>query len=100
MLTIVGGDYEHTLDLAADDAGLLYQTAKLPPVWAGVRDGKPFDAVEFSLANLMMMHDRGSGFLFALPIFPSVCATLFRIVGDGSSSNVVSAGTASAAASP
>lgn len=71
MLTIIGGDYEHTLGLGADDEGLTYQTAKLPPVWAGVRDGKPFDAVEFSLANLMMMRDRGADFLTALPIFPS-----------------------------
>jgi len=71
MITVHGGDYEHTLDLGRDGERVTYDASGLTALWGGIRNGAAFDVAEFSLANLMMMRDRGVDHLWALPIFPS-----------------------------
>ena len=72
-MIVYGGDYEHTLEVSSvrDGIDLHYQVAGLAELFAKILQRQDFDACEFSLANYIMMRDRGMDWLTAVPIFPS-----------------------------
>ena len=69
---VTGGDYEHTLDLAGIRGGIdiRYTTAPLREVFVRMLNGRSYEACEFSLANYLMLRDRGADWLHAIPVFP------------------------------
>jgi 4,5-dihydroxyphthalate decarboxylase len=68
---IIGGDYEFTLGLAGRFAGgaLRYNPAGTQVSFGTILQKKPFQACEFSLANYLMMRDRGADWMIATPVF-------------------------------
>ncbi len=68
---IIGGDYEFTLGLGGSFAGgdLRYNPAGAMVSFATILQKKPFQACEFSLANYLMMRDRGADWMIATPVF-------------------------------
>ena len=69
---IVGGDYEHTLGVGGvwRNIEIRYRTATLAPVFFKMLRERCYEVCEFSLANYLMLRDRGEDWLQALPIFP------------------------------
>lgn len=71
-IKLVGGDHEHTLGMSQTRAGITirYTTAQLMPVFEKMIAERAYEACEFSMANYIMLKDRGADWLFALPVFP------------------------------
>lgn len=69
---VTGGDYEHTLELAGIQGGvdIRYHTAPLREVFVRMLGERCYEACEFSLANYLMLKDRGADWLHAIPVFP------------------------------
>jgi 4,5-dihydroxyphthalate decarboxylase len=69
---LYGGDYEHTLDMSGERHGLAidYNIAPLLEIFEGMLNDKAYEACEFSLANYIMLKDRGADWIHAVPIFP------------------------------
>lgn len=69
---VVGGDYEHTLGISGirRNIEIRYSTATLAPVFFKMLRERCYEVCEFSLANYLMLRDRGEDWLQALPIFP------------------------------
>lgn len=75
-MIVMGGDYEHTLGLAADApecGGIIYQPSVITDLYRMILGRGAFEASEFSLANHAMYKDRGDNWLTAIPAFPSRC---------------------------
>lgn len=72
-MIIHGGDYEHTLAVTSRQRGigLEYRPTPIPQLFPKVLQRQPFDVCEFSLANYLMMRDRGADWLTAIPVFPN-----------------------------
>lgn len=72
VVEITGGDYEHTLGLAGvrDDIDIRYATAPLREVFVNMLNERCYEVCEFSLANYIMLKDRGADWLHAIPVFP------------------------------
>ena len=71
-IEVTGGDYEHTLGLAGirDGIDIRYTTALLREVFIKMLNERCYEACEFSLSNYLMLKDRGSDWLHAIPAFP------------------------------
>ena len=71
-IEVYGADHEHTLDLfpAGDDPPLIYKTASMMTVFARMLGERAYEVCEFSLANYIMLKDRGADWLHAIPVFP------------------------------
>jgi len=72
-IVVRGGDYEHTLGIAGEYAGvrLGYETMRLTDIFHGMLERRAFEACEFSLANYIVLRARGEDWLSALPVFPN-----------------------------
>lgn len=72
-MIIHGGDYEHTLTVTSlqRGIGLEYRPTPIPQLFPKVLQRQPFDVCEFSLANYLMMRNRGVDWLTAVPVFPN-----------------------------
>jgi 4,5-dihydroxyphthalate decarboxylase len=72
QVNVVGGDYEHTLGLESTRSNIefRYSSAPLASVFFKMLRERCYEACEFSLANYLMLHDRGEDWLQAVPIFP------------------------------
>ena len=70
-IEIIGGDYEFTLGLGGKHHGidLRYNPAGTPVSFGTILQHKPFQVCEFSLANYLMMRDRGADWMVATPVF-------------------------------
>ena len=70
-IEIIGGDYEFTLGLSGTHNGvaLRYNPAGVQVSFGTILQHKPFQACEFSLANYLMMRDRGADWMVATPVF-------------------------------
>ena len=68
-IIVQGGDYEHVAGFGA--AGIGYQVSPLAALSRTVLGGAAFDVAEYSLANFLMLKDRGDTALAAIPVFPS-----------------------------
>jgi 4,5-dihydroxyphthalate decarboxylase len=70
---IIGGDYEFTLELGGSYASgalnIRYNPAGVQASFGAILQKKPFQACEFSLANFLMMRDRGADWMVATPVF-------------------------------
>jgi 4,5-dihydroxyphthalate decarboxylase len=71
-IELVGGDHEHTLGMSQERHGIRinYTTAQLMPVFERMISERAYQACEFSLANYIMLKDRGADWLSAIPVFP------------------------------
>jgi len=71
-IDVVGGDHEHTLGMSQTRDGITirYSTEPLMPVFERMIAERAYEACEFSMANYIMLKDRGADWLFALPVFP------------------------------
>jgi 4,5-dihydroxyphthalate decarboxylase len=71
-VALFGGDYEHTIGLSQTRAGVEidYTVAPLLEVFERMLAEKAYEACEFSLANYIMLKDRGADWLHAIPVFP------------------------------
>src|SRR5690606_16006607 len=71
-IEFVGGDHEHTLGMSQERHGIRinYTTAPLMPVFERMISERAYEACEFSLANYIMLKDRGADWLSAIPVFP------------------------------
>lgn len=69
---LYGGDYEHTLDMSGEKHGVVidYRTGPLLEIFEGMLNDKAHEACEFSLANYIMLKDRGADWIHAVPVFP------------------------------
>jgi 4,5-dihydroxyphthalate decarboxylase len=69
---LYGGDYEHTLDLSGErqGVGIDYHVGPLLDIFEGMLNDKAHEACEFSLANYIMLKDRGADWIHAVPVFP------------------------------
>ncbi|MGE3149088.1 MAG: hypothetical protein AB7K04_08485 [Pseudorhodoplanes sp.] len=72
MITLRGGDYEHILDLTRHVKGfeIGYEASALNPLFARMIAERAYEVCEFSLANYIMLKDRGADWLTAIPVFP------------------------------
>jgi len=72
MIAIRGGDYEHVLGLASRLPDLVseYLVSPLNPLFERMIAEQAFEVCEFSLANYIMLKDRGADWLMAIPVFP------------------------------
>ena len=73
-MVVSGGDYEHVLDFdnaQAAQGALHYAVTGLGDLSRIVLGGQQFDVAEYSLANYIMLRDRGDDRLSAIPVFPS-----------------------------
>lgn len=72
-MIIHGGDYEHTLSVTSEQRGLglVYLPTPIPQLFPKVLQRQEFDVCEFSLANYLMMRNRGADWLVAVPVFPN-----------------------------
>jgi 4,5-dihydroxyphthalate decarboxylase len=70
-IEILGGDYEFTLDVTGEYEGLRlgYRPVGVPVSFRTILQKQPFQACEFSLANYLMMRDRGDERMVATPVF-------------------------------
>ena len=70
-IEIIGGDYEFTLGLGAKQPNydLRYNPAGTQVSFGTILQKKPFQVCEFSLANYLMMRDRGADWMIATPVF-------------------------------
>jgi 4,5-dihydroxyphthalate decarboxylase len=69
---LYGGDYEHTLDMSGEREGVAieYRTGPLLEIFEGMLNDRAYETCEFSLANYIMLKDRGADWIHAVPIFP------------------------------
>jgi 4,5-dihydroxyphthalate decarboxylase len=67
-----GGDYEHVLGLSGKWHGidLEYVERPLLEIFEGMLNERRYECCEFSLANYIMLKDRGAEWLHAVPVFP------------------------------
>lgn len=73
-IDVRGGDYEHVLGLRSAPGAtpaIRYTVSALGELSRLVLSGSAFDAAEYSLANFIMLRDRGDDRLTAIPVFPS-----------------------------
>ena len=71
-IALFGGDYEHTIGLSQSRPGVdvKYTIAPLLEVFEHMLAERAYEACEFSLANYIMLKDRGADWLEAIPVFP------------------------------
>lgn len=71
-IELFGGDYEHVQGLSGtyNGVGVAYVTRPLLEIFEGMLANRSYPACEFSLANYIMLKDRGAEWLSAVPIFP------------------------------
>ena len=71
-IEVHGGDYEHVLALPGVHNGvdIRYVIGRPNEIFARMLRERAYEACEFSLANFLMLRDRGAEWLRALPIFP------------------------------
>ncbi len=71
-IEVHGGDYEHVLDLfvAGGQVPLVYKTGSIMTLFERMLSERSYEVCEFSLANYIMLRDRGADWLQAVPIFP------------------------------
>lgn len=71
-LELVGGDHEHALGMSQirDGIEIRYRVAPLMPVFERMIAERAYEACEFSLANYIMLKDRGADWLSGIPVFP------------------------------
>lgn len=69
---LYGGDYEHTLDMSGERQGIdvEYVIRPLLEIFEGMLNDRTYEACEFSLANFIMLKDRGADWIHAVPVFP------------------------------
>jgi 4,5-dihydroxyphthalate decarboxylase len=72
LITVHGGDYEHTLGLSGhgERFELRYEPGNVVDIFRATVDDAPFPVAEMSLAAYLMLVDRGDTRLVALPLFP------------------------------
>lgn len=73
-IEVQGGDYEHTLGFGTPTGqvpAIRYRKAALGDLSRVVLSGERFGVAEYSLANHIMLRDRGDHRLSAIPVFPS-----------------------------
>jgi 4,5-dihydroxyphthalate decarboxylase len=71
QIAVFGGDYEFTLEVSGEHHGLAvdYRPVGVATSFGTILRKQPFQACEFSLANYLMMLDRGDTRMTATPIF-------------------------------
>ena len=71
-VTITGGDYEHTLDIAGvyDDVSLAYNAMRVQQIFDPMLTDRRFEACELSLANYIILRANGDRSMTAIPVFP------------------------------
>jgi 4,5-dihydroxyphthalate decarboxylase len=69
---LYGGDYEHTLDMSGERQGIdvEYVVRPLLEIFENMLNDRTYEACEFSLANFIMLKDRGADWIHAVPVFP------------------------------
>src|SRR5581483_793016 len=69
---LYGGDYEHTLDISGERSGIAinYNIAPVRDIFERMLKSRAYETCEFSLANYIMLKDRGADWIHAVPIFP------------------------------
>jgi 4,5-dihydroxyphthalate decarboxylase len=72
QITIYGGDYEHTVDVAGDYHGvhLSYAATPVQQIFVPMLESRRFEICEFSLANYLTLRAAGETWLTAVPVFP------------------------------
>jgi 4,5-dihydroxyphthalate decarboxylase len=67
-----GGDYEHVLGLAGVREGIEIRYVERPllEIFEGMLNERRYECCEFSLANYIMLKDRGADWIHAIPVFP------------------------------
>jgi 4,5-dihydroxyphthalate decarboxylase len=67
-----GGDYEHVLGLSGAREGIdiRYVERPLLEIFEGMLNERRYECCEFSLANYIMLKDRGADWIQAIPVFP------------------------------
>lgn len=72
VVELSGADYEHTmtLDGIRDGIEIRYTARSLTEVFGRMIAERAYEACEFSLANYILLKDRGADWLFAIPVFP------------------------------
>lgn len=73
-IVVSGGDYEHVLGFAGTPGevpAIRYVKTALGELSRRVLNGEDFDVAEYSLANYIMLKERGDDRLSAIPVFPS-----------------------------
>jgi len=70
-IDVYGSDYEHTLNVDGTWSGvtLRYHPMSVDDIFLRMLTDRAFPVCEFSLANYMMLMDRGERWMRALPIF-------------------------------
>jgi 4,5-dihydroxyphthalate decarboxylase len=71
-MEVYGGDYEHVLGIDGPRNGIQikYLVRPLLEIFEGMLNERRYECCEFSLANYIMLRDRGADWLHAVPIFP------------------------------
>jgi 4,5-dihydroxyphthalate decarboxylase len=71
-VTVFCADYEHCLSLTGrfDNVELTHEKRTTREMFPLALGRAPFDVLEFSLSNYIMLRDRGADWLTAVPIFP------------------------------
>jgi 4,5-dihydroxyphthalate decarboxylase len=71
-IQLFGGDYEHVQGLSGtyNEVNIEYVNRPLLEIFEGMLANRSYPACEFSLANYIMLKDRGAEWLSAIPIFP------------------------------
>ncbi len=71
-IQLFGGDYEHAQGMSGTYQGvnIEYVVRPLLEIFEGMLEKRSYPACEFSLANYIMLKDRGAEWLSAIPIFP------------------------------
>ena len=72
VVELSGADYEHTMTLDGVRGGIeiRYTVRSLSEVFGRMIAERAYEACEFSLANYILLKDRGADWLFAIPVFP------------------------------
>ena len=72
QMEVYGGDYEHVLGIEGPRNGIniKYTIRPLLEIFEGMLNERRYECCEFSLANYIMLKDRGAAWLHAVPIFP------------------------------
>lgn len=67
-----GGDYEHVLGLSGERHGIEINYIERPllEIFESMLNERRYECCEFSLANYIMLKDRGADWLHAIPVFP------------------------------
>lgn len=72
-IELYGGDHEHTLSLPGAGHGLdiRYHVLPIMEMFGRMITERAYEACEFSLANYILLKDRGADWLHAIPVFPN-----------------------------